>query len=129
MSISNLLTSDIGSISIPCTVSGGLTGTSSINFKRLDNIVFCSLGGVTGTGSTSSFVITPNTAVPSQFLPVNSPQIVQIIEVQSASLTVPALVSAPQALTAFTITLQTGSFSGASGLNSEAMIMWRVNSL
>lgn len=71
MSVSNLISSDINSIDIPCTLSGAMTGGTSVNFKRFDNIVYLSFNFVNIPVSPGglTITITPDIPIPLQFKP------------------------------------------------------------
>lgn len=71
MSISNLVSNDINSVIIPCNVTGAVVGTSSINLKRLNNLVYLTFNAGTGTnpGGQSTITYTPTITIPSRYAP------------------------------------------------------------
>ncbi len=123
MSYNNLLYTDIGSVNIVCTLSGALTGTTTINFKRLDNIVYLSFNSFSGTASASpTITITPNTAIPIQFAPISV--ISRPVYVVDNGVTQLYQLLVPVDLSAMSIS-RTGNFSGTSGL-LDYTVIWRT---
>lgn len=70
MSIANLFFSDVNSEDISFNITGAITGSTVVNFKRLNNIVYISFNAIPGTATANSFIIlTPVSAIPNMYLP------------------------------------------------------------
>jgi hypothetical protein len=126
MSVQTLVNAQINSVDISCVVSGDLTGTTSVNFKRFNNIVYLSLPTFSGTsGGTATLTYTPSSSVPTQFTPASG--IVRFITVSSGGNPVSGVISIPANFSAFTITLAAGgNFAGTSGMANNT-VMWNAS--
>lgn len=123
MSIGNLLSQDIGNMTVPCAVSGAIGGLININIKRLDNMVFCHLPAFTSTASNvfNNIIITPITPLSTNYLP-SDVNVLQMFPINnSANVLGFFQVSVP-----FIVTIPSGNYNSTSGFN-EQVFFWSVN--
>lgn len=126
MSIQNLVNSDINSMNVVCTVAGAITGTATVNLKRLDNLVYLSFEPFVAAASAApSFTLTPNVTIPAQYRPVQG--LGRFLSVSNNGSSVLGQVAFSQTLAPMTFTLQAGgNFSGTSGIVDNTLV-WKVN--
>ena len=125
MSVQNLASGQINSVDIPCTVSGAITGSVSINLKRLNNIVYLSFGLISGTAAAlPSIILTPDIPVPVQFRPLAG--IWRNVSVGTSTAAAAGILTCPNTLSPLTFTLVAGgNFATVAG-TTDNTIMWNA---
>ena len=123
MSIGNLLYQDMGALTVPCNVTGALTGTMNIVVKRLDNMVFCHIPTFSGTANNtlSNIFITPVTTLPNQFVSL-SLNVLPLFPINDSLGQLGYLLTG----TSFTVHILEGNFNLTSGIQDQTFV-WAVN--
>lgn len=123
MSIQNLLNNDINSLDVLCNITGAITGTLVMNFKRLDNIVYCSFPGFLSSANNTQATISiqPTVIVDTKYRPVS--QVSGSMSVYNNGVRVPGIWIVNANLTLFTLNIGSGgNFNTVSGFDSNTFV-------
>lgn len=67
------LENSVDNSQMPCTVTGAISGNSSITFSRMNGTVFLSFPEFTGTSATTNQIVyTYNLSLPQKYVPVSN---------------------------------------------------------
>lgn len=129
MSISNLLIADTNSVNIPCNVTGAFTGTTTMNLKRLDNIVYCTFPVTAGIGnnSFSTIIISPTSAIPSRYMPLGA--FSRPVMVLNQAVPVGGFVQITNNLSTFTFAMSSLGFFNGNIAVLDDVLLWKVNNI
>lgn len=124
MSVVNLSSGQINSFDCPCNISGAITSSTSVNFKRFNGIVYMSIPAQSGAVGVAgpSIVYTPTVTIPSQYAPVAG--VSRYPSVANNGVAALGQLSFANTLASFNFTLQAGgNFVGAAGV-IDNVLMW-----
>ena len=129
MSISNLLLTDINSVNIACNVTGAITGTTTLNLKRFDNIVYGTFATIAGSANNTQPTITITTTgtIPSRYLPVET--FARPVSLVNIAVPVLGLVLVASNLSTFTYSLSAGGNFNGNAAIKEDVLLWKVNTV
>jgi len=128
MSVQNLSLGQINLFECPCNVTGAITGTSTITFRRLNglvNISFPILATAVGV-SGPTITYTPTVTVPDQYKPTAG--VFRFISVSNNGTTALGTLLFPNSFSSFTVQLQAGgNFTGTSGVVDNTILYQSLN--
>lgn len=127
MSVQTLSLQQINSFDCPCNITGAITGTTSINFKRFNNIIYLSIPALTAAVGVAgpTIIYTPTVTIPSQYDP--NAGIVRFLSAFSSTAPVQGQMITNNTLTSFSFTLAAGgNYAATSGILDNTLI-WNAS--
>lgn len=123
MSVQTLQSQQINAFNCPCTISGAITGNTSINFTRFNNIIYLSFPGLTDVVGVAGPTITytPTVSIPAEYAPKAG--VFRTISVASGSVQALGTIIFPNNFSSFSIALQSGgNFASVAGVVDNTII-------